>query len=58
MKSPAGRQRHQGVGASCTPKNVTLNGKSSRSNKQKKNKLGALVEIQVLVDSLNREIKS
>lgn len=58
MKSPASRQGHQGVGASYIPKTVTLNGKSSTSGKQKKNKLGALVETQVLVDSLNRETKS
>lgn len=58
MTSPASRQRHQGVGASYIPKTVILNGKSSMSGKQKKNELGALVEIQVLADSLNRETKS
>lgn len=57
MKSSASRQRHQGVGASYITQTVTLKGKSSTSGEQKKSKLGALVEMQVLIDSLNRDKK-
>jgi len=44
MKSPASRQRHQGVGTSYIPKVVIINEKSSMSNEKKKTKLDALVE--------------
>lgn len=52
MKIPASKQS---AGASYIPKTVILNGKSSMTSEQNENKLGALVEIEVLVDSLKKD---
>lgn len=52
MKSCARRKQHQGAGASYMPKTVTLNGEWSMSSRQKMNKIGTWVEMQVLVACL------